>query len=214
MSADKPISNELSDLDPDDTLFVHLQATSGDLKSILLLNNYSKKPIRVANLNGQADNASFEQDFSEGGANYSLDLIAATPNGKMTSGDFKLQVGLNAPEVLEGEGQAKLIAAIQEEVKAHPSFQKAILVLDESAEEKAGLESVGAGRQYNGRLKKPELGWQLIHRVQAQGIPFEAVDMDDLYGRNSGKSQSGRPTLPCAGIGSATPLANYPLTLQ
>jgi SRSO17 transposase len=32
--------------------------------------------------------------------------------------------------------------------------------------------------------KKPELGWQLIQRVQAKGIPFEAVDMDDMYGRN------------------------------
>jgi SRSO17 transposase len=32
--------------------------------------------------------------------------------------------------------------------------------------------------------KKPELGWQLIQRVQARGIPFEAVVMDDLYGRN------------------------------
>jgi SRSO17 transposase len=133
---------------------------------------------------------------------------------------------------------ADLIAAVQNEIKVHPSFQKAILVLDESAEEKGGAESAGAGRQHNGRLgkvemsqvgvflslvtpqvntwidgdlyipahwfepgnaerrksvgipdqrtfqKKPELGWQLIQRVQDRGIPFEAVVMDDLYGRN------------------------------
>jgi len=131
-----------------------------------------------------------------------------------------------------------LIAAVQNEIKGHPSFQKAILVLDESAEEKGGAESAGAGRQHNGRLgkvemsqvgvflslvtpqvntwidgelyipkhwfeqdnaekrkgvgipeqrrfqKKPELGWQLIQRAQDRGIPFEAVVMDDLYGRN------------------------------
>jgi SRSO17 transposase len=131
-----------------------------------------------------------------------------------------------------------LIAGIQAEIQAHPAFQKAILVLDESAEEKAGPESAGAGRQHNGRLgkvemsqvgvflslvtpqvntwidgelyiparwfeatytekrkkvgipaeltfkKKPELGWQMIQRVQARNIPFEAVVMDDLYGRN------------------------------
>lgn len=131
-----------------------------------------------------------------------------------------------------------LIEAIQKEVGAHPAFQEAILVLDESAEEKAGPHSAGAGRQHNGRLgkiemsqvgvflslvtpqvntwidgelylperwfsdayaeqrkalgipeqrifqKKPELGWQMIQRVQAGGIPFEAVVMDDLYGRN------------------------------
>lgn len=31
---------------------------------------------------------------------------------------------------------------------------------------------------------KIELGWQMIQRVQAQGLPFEAVRCDDLYGRS------------------------------
>ncbi len=31
---------------------------------------------------------------------------------------------------------------------------------------------------------KPELGWQLIKRTQERQIPFQAVVMDDLYGRN------------------------------
>jgi SRSO17 transposase len=31
---------------------------------------------------------------------------------------------------------------------------------------------------------KPELGWQMIQRTQAHGVSFEAVVMDDLYGRN------------------------------
>jgi len=47
----------------------------------------------------------FRQAFPEGGANYTLDIRAAAPNGQVSSGDFKLQVGVNAPEVLEGQGQ-------------------------------------------------------------------------------------------------------------
>jgi len=133
-----------------------------------------------------------------------------------------------------------LIAGVQEEIKAHAEFHSgAMLVLDESADAKAGAHSAGAGRQHNGRLgkidmsqvgvflslvtpqvntwvdgelyipahwfeetnaaqrqkvgiptercfqTKPELGWQMIQRVQAQGIAFEAVVMDDLYGRNT-----------------------------
>lgn len=31
---------------------------------------------------------------------------------------------------------------------------------------------------------KPELGWEVIQRVQQRGLPFCAVAMDDLYGRN------------------------------
>jgi SRSO17 transposase len=131
-----------------------------------------------------------------------------------------------------------MIQAIQNEIKIHPAFQEAVLVLDESAEEKAGEQSAGAGRQHNGRLgkiemsqvgvflslvtpqvntwidgelfvpahwfeersaekriavgipherifqTKPELGWQMIQRVRARGIPFQAILMDSLYGRN------------------------------
>lgn len=51
-----------------------------------------------------------------------------------------------------------LIGAIQDEVKEHPEFQTgAVLVLDESADEKAGAHSAGAGRQHNGRLGKVEM---------------------------------------------------------
>lgn len=133
----------------------------------------------------------------------------------------------------------KVILAVENEIKVHPAFQTSILVLDESAEEKAGRHSAGAGRQHNGRLgkiemsqvgvflalvtpdvctwidgelylpsvwfeeghaeerkktgvpdeltfqTKPELGWQLIKRTQKRQIPFQAVVMDDLYGRNA-----------------------------
>jgi SRSO17 transposase len=132
-----------------------------------------------------------------------------------------------------------LVTAIQDDVKQHPEFQSgAMLILDESAEEKAGDHSAGAARQHNGRLgkvemsqvgvflslatarahtwidgelyiprhwfdeaharrrekvgipknrvfqTKPELGWRMIQRVVANQVSFEAVIMDDLYGRN------------------------------
>ena len=32
---------------------------------------------------------------------------------------------------------------------------------------------------------KPELGWQMIRRVQERGLPFEAVAFDTLYGRSA-----------------------------
>ena len=138
----------------------------------------------------------------------------------------------------------EVILAVEKEVRVHPAFQEAILVLDESAEEKAGEHSAGAGRQYNGRLgkiemsqvgvflalvtpdvctwidgelflpkawledshaeqrkqtgvpeglafqTKPELGWQLIKRTQERQVPFQAVVMDDLYGRNGALRQN------------------------
>lgn len=143
-----------------------------------------------------------------------------------------------------------VILSVENEVKNHPAFQESVLVLDESAEEKAGEHSAGAGRQHNGRLgkvemsqvgvflalvtpevctwidgelylpqdwfeeshaeerkqagipadlvfkTKPELGWELVKRTQERQIPFVAVTMDDLYGRN----QELRQNLADAGI--------------
>jgi hypothetical protein len=106
LNQNKPsISIKLSDLNPGDTLYVDLVAVSGDLKPILALRDYGNKPIQVANLNGQANTASFQQAFPEGGANYFLEILAASPNGQVTSGDFRLLAGINAPEVLDGQGQ-------------------------------------------------------------------------------------------------------------
>lgn len=103
-SAKPAISIRLRDLNPGDVLTVHLAATSGDLKPVVLLRDYGNKPVRVANLNGQSSTAAFEQAFPEGGANYTLDIRAASANGQLTSGDLRLLVGVNAPEVLDGDG--------------------------------------------------------------------------------------------------------------
>ena len=127
---------------------------------------------------------------------------------------------------------------VQTEIAATPELRiGGMLLLDESADAKAGTETAGAGRQRNGRLGKvdlcqvgvflsfvkentwtwvdgelflPEhwfapdlaskrerlgipsgrtfktklqLGWEMIQRAQANGLPFEAVGCDDLYGR-------------------------------
>lgn len=132
-----------------------------------------------------------------------------------------------------------LVKALAEDIRADTEWAtEAVLLLDESANEKTGTMTAGAGRQYNGRLgkidiaqvgvflslatprancwidgelfipkdwfepeneakrtlvgipterqfaTKPELGWQMIQRAVDNGIPFVALDMDELYGRN------------------------------
>ncbi len=53
---------------------------------------------------------------------------------------------------------ADLVDAIQAKVKKRPEFQaETMLLIDESADEKGGHQSAGAGRQHNGRLGKVEM---------------------------------------------------------
>jgi SRSO17 transposase len=182
------------------------------------------------------------RDTSEYGLCYISGLLRMEAKRTMANIGRKTDVSIqnmhhfmsNSP--WSGQG---LITAIQDDVKQHAEFQGgAMLVLDESADEKAGPHSAGAGRQHNGRLgkvdmsqvgvflslvtprvnvwidgepyipkhwfedeyaerrervgipetrafqTKPELGWQMIQQVKANQVPFEAVVMDDLYGRN------------------------------
>ena len=132
-----------------------------------------------------------------------------------------------------------VVQQVQREIADTPGLGAGgVLLLDESADERAGPASAGAGRQHNGRLgkiemsqvgvflaffkdvvwtwvdgelflpehwftpemakqhervgvpterkfaTKIELGWRMIQRVKANGLPFEAVACDDLYGRS------------------------------
>ncbi len=186
------------------------------------------------------------RDTSEYGYKYISGLLRMETDRNLANVGRKTKVsGQNLQHFISNSPWSgrSLIEAVQDEIKVHPAFQQAILVLDESAEEKTGPESAGAGRQHNGRLgkiemsqvgvflslvtpavnswidgelyipihwfeeghaekrkaigipdertfqKKPELGWQMIQKAQARGIPFQAVVMDDLYGRNGALRQ-------------------------
>jgi SRSO17 transposase len=138
---------------------------------------------------------------------------------------------------------SSVIEQVQQEIKETPELQKGNgLILDESADEKAGANSAAAGRQYLGRYGKVdmgqvgtfvslvnltgkvpfwtwidaelyfpehwfdddmekqrkrlgipddrkfstkiELGWEMIQRCKLNGVPFEFVGCDALYGNS------------------------------
>jgi hypothetical protein len=103
VDASKPlITLPLHDLDPGETLSLFVEATSGDLKPILVLRDYGNKPVTLANLQGTAGQTSLEYDFPEGGQAYELDIYGGPQGEIATSGEFRLLAGVNAPDVLSG----------------------------------------------------------------------------------------------------------------
>lgn len=59
------------------------------------------------------------------------------------------------------------IQKVQREIASTPSLSTGgVLILDESANKKAGPKSAGAGRQHNGRLGKLELSRHLLGLLQ------------------------------------------------
>ncbi len=88
---------------PGETLYVYVEATSGNLTPIISLEDFGGKILRSANKAGTESQASLSYSF-EGLANNYRIRIEGQPGGKIaTSGDFRLLVGVNNPDVLSGK---------------------------------------------------------------------------------------------------------------
>jgi len=92
---------ELRNLFPGEKLYAFVETTSGDLRPVLILKDFGEKPIRSGNITGQDTKATLEYSFDEESRDYYLE-IQGTSQGNLTTGDYRLLVGVNAPEVLSG----------------------------------------------------------------------------------------------------------------
>ena len=95
----------LQDLKPDDTFYAYIETTSGDLAPGLVLQNFARKPIRSANLNGTEPFASLQYTFPGEANNYRLEISSCCEGEQSAAGDYRLLVGVNTPEVLTGQAE-------------------------------------------------------------------------------------------------------------
>jgi hypothetical protein len=98
---------ELYEFKEGDTLYAYLEATSGDLAPTLVLANFANKPLRSSNLDGMQSLASLEYTFPTDSRNYLLEIGSCCEDFNLTSGDYRLLLGVNAPEVLSGQAQTE-----------------------------------------------------------------------------------------------------------
>lgn len=126
---------ELNDFDPGETLYVFIEATSGDLIPTIVLWDFGDKPIRSGNLSGEQSRARLEYTFEEKGSNYALNIASCCGDKRVTTGDFRLLVGVNAPQVLTGEAanQGQPIIRAPTEVQAGIILQQ-IVGVDQRSE--------------------------------------------------------------------------------
>ena len=96
----------LRNVDTGDTLYVFVEATSGDLHPVVVLQDFGHKPLRSGNFSGKDTSIAFEYKFDEVSENDRLVISSGTQGEEITTGDFRLLLGLNSPEVLAGKAES------------------------------------------------------------------------------------------------------------
>ncbi len=99
-----------------DTLYVFAEATAGDLAPVLVLQDFGDKPVRSANLSGAQNSATLSYRFEEDVSNYRLRLLGSPEGGHAATGDYRLLLGVNVPEVLTGTAAATGESVLQEPI--------------------------------------------------------------------------------------------------
>jgi len=126
-------------IDPGAILYVRVQATSGNLKPVLILKNYGGKIIRADNLQGLQNVAQLQYAFTEESRNYSVHLSGTPEGNQQISGSYRLLLGLNAPEVLKGQGKPVGRPLIREPIQV-----RAGIYVDQISEVNQRDENYGA----------------------------------------------------------------------
>jgi hypothetical protein len=107
----------LQPLRPGETLYAHVEATSGDLTPVLTLEDFGGKVLRSANLSGADTRASLSYHFGELANGYRV-RVRGNPRGKpATSGEYRLLLGLNEPGVLNGEAPITEATVLREPIE-------------------------------------------------------------------------------------------------
>lgn len=92
----------LNNLTEGDTIVAYVEATAGDLIPQLKLQDYSGRTLRNSNTTQRQNSATFEFPAGDVIDNYRITVTACCEDTELTSGEFRLLVGINEPAVLSG----------------------------------------------------------------------------------------------------------------
>jgi len=120
LTPDQPIRYyNLADLAQGQTFYAYAEALTGDLKPVLSLHDYSDKPVAYANFGATDSRAGLRYQLPQKAERYRLRILSGGPAGKATSGNYRLLIGLNAPEILRGEGEPTGREILQEAIPVY-----------------------------------------------------------------------------------------------
>jgi hypothetical protein len=95
-----------------DTFYAYAEAISGTAAPTLVFRDYGEKALRSANLAGDQKTAMLEYPIQDAGGNYTLKVVT-----RGAEGEYRLLLGINAPEVLANRAEPTTDPVLQEPIE-------------------------------------------------------------------------------------------------
>jgi hypothetical protein len=170
-----------------------VEALGGDLKPIVTLYDYGEKPLASANFHGKQTQGTFSFTFPEDQGNCRLKITGRKPDGVLTTGKYRLVLGLDAPEILTGKvkGTGQQVVRGATQVKIGFKLQQ-ITNVDQRSENFSVAGTLGMIWQEPKLAFSPEkiqnrvklfTGERFIQYVDSQGIGFPEFTIFNQQGR-------------------------------
>lgn len=200
IAAEKPVTFfDLNPVHAGETLQVYLEATSGDLRPLLKLEDYGGKPLRFGNFGGKLKHAALKYTFPVDGSDYRLVVSGTAPDGTTTRGDFRLLLGINAPEVEKGEGKPDGRSIVRPPLRVEVALQlEQVTSVDQQAENFGAVGSFWLRWQDAKLAFRPDAlrtrirlfpGEEFFKFAEKEGIVWPAASFTNQQGKRWSQNQ-------------------------
>jgi hypothetical protein len=103
---DKPLTLLLTAMRAGETLFVYVEADDPSVNPVLKLRDFGGRLLTYDNIHGSRRIASFQHVFTAADQTSSLEIKGLSQSWQAVKGDFRVLIGINTPEVLQGKAAA------------------------------------------------------------------------------------------------------------